>query len=106
MPTSVTGPPAIPSSAVGATKRQRGSTNGCGRRGDLRVTAAPLADDVLSQLGVDDYLNRHYTAASATPVSVYVGYYASQRQGDTIHSPQNCINPSCPWKLRPVRPGS
>jgi hypothetical protein len=44
--TSVTGPPAIPSSAVGGTKRQRGSTNGCGRRGDLRVTAAPLADDV------------------------------------------------------------
>jgi hypothetical protein len=44
--TSVTGPPAIPSSAVGATKRQRGSANGCGRRGDLRVTAAPLADDV------------------------------------------------------------
>ena len=59
--------------------------------------ASPLADDVLSELGVDDYLNRHYTAVSAAPVSVYVGYYASQRQGDTIHSPQNCL-PGAGWQ--------
>ncbi len=50
--------------------------------------AAPLADDVLSQLGVDDYINRHYAGTGAAPVAVYVGYYASQRQGDTIHSPR------------------
>ena len=59
--------------------------------------ATPFADDVLSQLGVDEYLNRHYTAASTAPVSVYVGYYASQRQGDTIHSPQNCM-PGAGWQ--------
>jgi EpsI family protein len=33
---------------------------------------------------------------------VYVGYYASQRQGDTIHSPQNCL-PGAGW--RPVETG-
>ena len=56
-------------------------------------------DDVLAQLGVDDYINRRYIAADAPPVALYVGYYASQRQGDTIHSPQNCL-PGAGW--RPV----
>src|SRR3954468_14822330 len=64
--------------------------------------AAPLADDVLAQLGVDDYVNRQYARAGAPPVGVYVGYYASQRQGDTIHSPQNCL-PGAGW--RPVETG-
>src|SRR3954453_20591179 len=58
--------------------------------------AAPLADDVLAQLGVDDYVNRQYARAGAAPVGIYVGYYASQRQGDTIHSPQNCL-PGAGW---------
>lgn len=58
-----------------------------------------LDDDVLAQLGVDDYINRRYIAAAAPPVALYVGYYASQRQGDTIHSPQNCL-PGAGW--RPV----
>ena len=58
-----------------------------------------LDDDVLAQLGVDDYINRRYIAADAPPVALYVGYYASQKQGDTIHSPQNCL-PGAGW--RPV----
>jgi len=61
--------------------------------------AAPFADDLLAQLGVDDYVNREYLRRDASPVGVYVGYYASQRQGDTIHSPQNCL-PGAGW--RPV----
>jgi EpsI family protein len=31
-------------------------------------------------------------------VSLYIGYYASQRQGDTIHSPQNCL-PGAGWQV-------
>ena len=58
-----------------------------------------LDDDVPAQLGVDEYINRRYIAADAPPVALYVGYYASQRQGDTIHSPQNCL-PDAGW--RPV----
>ena len=61
------------------------------------VEAPPFADDVLSQLGVDDYIHRQYAVAGGVPVSVYVGYYASQRQGDTIHSPQNCL-PGAGWR--------
>lgn len=64
--------------------------------------ASPLADDVLAQLGVDDYVNRQYVHGGALPVGMYVGYYASQRQGDTIHSPQNCL-PGAGW--RPVEEG-
>jgi EpsI family protein len=56
-----------------------------------------LDDDVIAQLGVDDYINRRYVATDAPPVALYVGYYASQRQGDTIHSPQNCL-PGAGWR--------
>ena len=59
--------------------------------------APPLADDVLAQLGVDDYFTREYVNAAGMPVGLYVGYYASQRQGDTIHSPQNCL-PGAGWQ--------
>ena len=52
--------------------------------------APPFEDDVVSQLGVDEYVNRVYIGAG-TMVGLYVGYYTSQRQGDTIHSPQNCL---------------
>jgi len=64
--------------------------------------APPLADDVLTQLGVDDYINREYVAGTSVPVGVYIGYYASQRQGDTIHSPQNCL-PGAGWQ--PIESG-
>ena len=56
-----------------------------------------LEDDVIARLGVDDYINRRYVASDAPPVALYVGYYASQRQGDTIHSPQNCL-PGAGWQ--------
>jgi EpsI family protein len=66
------------------------------------LDSPPLEDDVLGQLGVDDYINRQYADGAGIPVGVYVGYYASQRQGDTIHSPQNCL-PGAGW--RPVEQG-
>src|SRR5687767_13276567 len=43
---------------------------------------------ILEVLGVDEYVNRRYLS-SAGPVGFYVGFYESQRQGDTIHSPMN-----------------
>jgi EpsI family protein len=61
--------------------------------------AKPFSDDIVAELGVDDYVNRHYTRSGVPPVTMYVGYYGSQRQGDTIHSPRNCL-PGAGW--RPV----
>ena len=63
--------------------------------------AAPLADDVLATLGVDDYVNRRYVR-DGRPLSAYVGYYANQRSGDAIHSPRNCL-PGSGWE--PVSSG-
>lgn len=63
----------------------------------------PFADDVMAQLGVDDYVSRHYVnAENQALVALYAGYYGSQRQGDTIHSPQNCL-PGAGWS--PVEAG-
>lgn len=61
--------------------------------------ATPLADDIVAQLGVDDYIHRTYISEAGAPIGLYAGYYGSQRQGDTIHSPQNCL-PGAGW--RPV----
>jgi hypothetical protein len=60
--------------------------------------AAPFADDVVEQLGADEYVNRVYLD-HAVPIGLYAGFYASQKQGDAIHSPQTCL-PGAGW--RPV----
>lgn len=61
----------------------------------------PLEDSILKVLGVDDYLSRIYYRPGAA-VGLFMGYYASQRQGDTIHSPLNCL-PGAGWE--PVSQG-
>jgi EpsI family protein len=57
----------------------------------------PFSAEITKVLGVDDYINRVYTSSQAPFVSLYVGYYRSQRQGDTIHSPLNCL-PGAGWQ--------
>lgn len=66
------------------------------------VNAPPLDDEILKVLGVDDYLSRIYYKPSGEHVGLYMGFYASQRQGDTIHSPLNCL-PGAGWE--PVSEG-
>ena len=58
----------------------------------------------MQAVGVSDYTNRIYSSSRLeTPLfSLYVGYYASQRTGDTIHSPKNCL-PGSGWD--PVQSG-
>jgi EpsI family protein len=62
----------------------------------------PLREDVAKVLGADDYLTRVYVAPDRSVVGLFVGYWQSQRQGDTIHSPQNCL-PGAGWE--PVESG-
>jgi EpsI family protein len=57
----------------------------------------PLDEEVVRVLGVDDYVSRTYVSTAGDPANLYIGYYASQRQGDTIHSPQNCL-PGAGWQ--------
>jgi EpsI family protein len=56
----------------------------------------PLQSQVVQAVGVSDYTSRIYLSPSELPVDLYVGYYASQRTGDTIHSPKNCL-PGSGW---------
>ncbi len=64
--------------------------------------AADISPRVMEVLGVDDYINRMYYSPELFPASLYVGYYQSQRAGDTIHSPLNCL-PGAGWN--PVKNG-
>jgi EpsI family protein len=62
--------------------------------------APPIAANVLAVLGADELVNRVYASRTAPYVGLYVGYYESQRQGDTMHSPLNCL-PGAGWQ--PIR---
>jgi EpsI family protein len=62
----------------------------------------PLEARIVTALGVSDYVNRAYVSGEGQPVGLYVGYYQSQRTGETIHSPKNCL-PGAGWE--PIRAG-
>jgi EpsI family protein len=59
-------------------------------------SSSNLDNSVLAVLGVDEYINRLYYSPNQTVIGLYVGYYQSQREGDTIHSPLNCL-PGSGW---------
>ena len=55
-----------------------------------------FSDEIMKVLGADDYLSRYYNTKEST-LGLYIGYYKSQRQGDTMHSPLNCL-PGAGWQ--------
>lgn len=57
-----------------------------------------LDDATLSVLRASDYLLRDYRRADGQSANFYVGYYASQREGASYHSPLNCL-PGSGWTL-------
>jgi EpsI family protein len=61
-------------------------------------TDVPIAQDALEVLGTGDFLLRVYqNAAISQPyVDLFIAYFASQRTGDTIHSPKHCL-PGAGW---------
>jgi EpsI family protein len=68
------------------------------------VENVALDPATLAVLKADDYVSRRYAAASTGGVAdLFVGYYASQSQGDTLHSPMNCL-PAAGWQ--PVTTGT
>jgi EpsI family protein len=52
---------------------------------------------VLTALGVDEYISRIYSEAAGQTAGLYIGYYQSQREGNTMHSPLNCL-PGAGWQ--------
>lgn len=70
-------------------------------------TEVPLNQETLDILGKGDFLYRMYMAPSDTnaaqdraPISLFIGYFPTQRTGQSIHSPQNCL-PGAGWTFVP-----
>lgn len=63
------------------------------------VEAPPVNEEVARVLAADDYVNRVYRNADGSAVGLWLAFYGSQRQGEAIHSPLNCL-PGTGW--RPV----
>jgi EpsI family protein len=61
------------------------------------IRDVPIDAATRDVLRADDYLDRTYRDPSGRLVDLYVAYYASQRQGATIHSPRNCL-PGSGWQ--------
>ncbi len=65
--------------------------------GEWKGTDSALGQDVLQVLGPGDFLARLYGDPVTAPlVDLFIAYFPSQRAGDTIHSPQNCL-PGAGW---------
>jgi len=66
--------------------------------GSWEGTDIPIAEDELQILGPGDFLLRVYEDQQTPEPSVdlFIAYFASQRTGDTIHSPKNCL-PGAGW---------
>jgi EpsI family protein len=67
-----------------------------------------IGADALEILGKGDFLNRNYlppssgdaagakASVAAAPVGLFIAYFPTQRTGQSIHSPQNCL-PGAGW---------
>ena len=51
---------------------------------------------VLDVLGSGEYVSRIYQRAEPAPVDLFVAYFPSQRNGNTVHTPRNCL-PGAGW---------
>ena len=61
-------------------------------------TDITIPQEILDILGTGDFLLRVYRepAPSQSYVDLFVAYFPSQRSGDSIHSPKNCL-PGAGW---------
>ena len=54
--------------------------------------------ETMAVLRASDYLLRNYKDRDGSVLNFYVGYYESQREGATYHSPLNCL-PGSGWVM-------
>jgi EpsI family protein len=64
-------------------------------------------EDRLEKIYVDalkfeDYILADFKNGSNDPVNFYVAYYASQKSGESAHSPRSCI-PGGGWRIEDIR---
>ena len=64
---------------------------------DWRGHSLSLDSATLAVLGAGNFLSRNYVPIQPEPyVNLFVAYFPTQRAGDTVHSPQNCL-PGSGW---------
>ena len=65
---------------------------------DWSGTDVALSKDTLDVLGPGDFLVRVYRNSNEQVpyIDLFIAYFPSQRAGDTIHSPKNCL-PGAGW---------
>lgn len=73
--------------------------------GQWKSTEVPISSSILDVLGKGVFLNRIYQPAAAlpshertAPIGLFIGYFPTQRSGQSIHSPQNCL-PGSGWSF-------
>ena len=66
--------------------------------GEWRGIEQRFDDRIYEVLGVDDSYLATYRNSNGGQVELYIGFYQSQREGDLIHSPKNCM-PGAGWKI-------
>ena len=65
--------------------------------GNWTSTDIAISKDVLDVLGPGDFLLRDFQdSQTKSAVGLFIAYFPSQRSGDTIHSPKNCL-PGAGW---------
>jgi EpsI family protein len=65
--------------------------------GDWIGSDQRIDQDTLDVLGSGEFLSRVYSQGGQTiPVSLFIGYFPTQRTGQTIHSPKHCL-PGAGW---------
>jgi EpsI family protein len=65
--------------------------------GDWHGKDLQMSTEVLETLGPGDFLLRDYFSASQRrTANLFIAFFPSQRKGDTIHSPKNCL-PGSGW---------
>ena len=64
---------------------------------DWQAKDLTLSPGELEVLGPGQFLLRDYASAAVDPpMNLFIAFFPSQRSGDTIHSPKNCI-PGSGW---------
>ena len=70
--------------------------------GSFTATDIPMDAETLEVLGKGEFMDRLYNpqdpapGANVGPVRLFIGYFPTQRSGQSIHSPQHCL-PGSGW---------
>lgn len=66
--------------------------------GEWKGKEEKFSPQIYDVLGVDDSILANYRNSKELYINLYIGFYKSQRKGDLIHSPKNCM-PGAGWNI-------